>query len=277
MRNWRIVTAAAAVVLALLAAVLVFQYLNEADDRAAEKVEQVQVFVAAKTIPKGISGDQALAENLIESVEYSKKDVPASAIESVDEITGRVSVAEIAEGLPIVASLFVLPSEAGGIATSLEDGEQAISISADPEKGVASWVSPGDNINLILSIDLADKTVENSPSGKVTAFLLPGIEVMSVGTTTVTSTSQEGEEPQVQNSGLLTLKVTPRQAEQIAHAKYLGAQIYLTLNNRGFDAEKFEIPVEIVEGVNLFDQELTFARDYLTKVLAAAESGGGGA
>jgi pilus assembly protein CpaB len=262
--------------LALLAAVLVFQYLNEADDRAEEKIEQVEVFVAAKTIPKGMPGDQALAENLIEQVEYSRKDVPASAIESTDQITGRVAAAEIAEGLPIVENLFVLESEAGGIAPNLSDGEQAITISVDPEKGVANWISPGDNVNLILSIDLSDKTAANTPTGKVTAFLLPGIEVMSVGTTTVTSTPQEGEPAEVQNSGLLTLRVNARQAEQIAHAKYLGGQIYLTLNNRGFDPEEFEIPAEIVEAVNLFDQELTVARDYLSRVVAAAEESGGG-
>jgi hypothetical protein len=75
----------------------------------------------------------------------------------------------------------------------------------------------------------------------------------------VTSTPTDGEQAVTQDLGLLTLEVTPRQALQITHAQNGAGIAYLSLNPQSFDVEDFEIPTEIVEAVNWFDQELTFA------------------
>ncbi len=57
MRNWRVVTAAVTVVLAGLAGLFAYMYLNRADERAQKKVAQVDVYVAKTDIPAGISGE----------------------------------------------------------------------------------------------------------------------------------------------------------------------------------------------------------------------------
>ncbi|GIU87649.1 MAG: hypothetical protein KatS3mg009_2164 [Acidimicrobiia bacterium] len=55
-RNWRVVTAVAAVVLAAVAGVLVWQYTDEADERAEADQELVEVYVAAEPVPRGRLG-----------------------------------------------------------------------------------------------------------------------------------------------------------------------------------------------------------------------------
>lgn len=275
MRNWRIITAAAAVVLAMLAAVLVYQYLNKADERAADKVEQVEVFVATQSIPKGTSIEDAVNNGLIEPRDFTRKDVPPSAVSSTDGLEGSIAASDIAEGQVVVASSFASPSTVSGRAGEIDDGKQAISIQVDPERGVANWIEPADQINVIVTFEYADLTAPDKAPLTTTAFLLPGIEVIGVGSTTVSTTTPEGEQTTTENAGLLTLQVTARQAEQLAHAKSNGAQIYVTLNAPGFDAEEFEIPAEIVEAVNWFDQELTTARQAMDAQRAASDPAGG--
>ena len=80
------------------------------------------------------------------------------------------------------------------------------------------------------------------------------------GTTTTT-------QPQNQPSSLITLQVTPRQAEQIVQGTTLGT-VWLSLNPPDFNAGKFKSPTEIVDA----DQPVQPAAD---RGAAAGRSGAG--
>jgi hypothetical protein len=81
--------------------------------------------------------------------------------------------------------------------------------------------------------------------------------------TTATQTATDGNttttEPQAQPSSLITLQVTPRQAEQIVHGVEMGS-LWLSLNPPDFNAGDFKNPSEIVDQFNLFDQQLNEAQ-----------------
>ena len=64
---------------------------------------------------------------------------------------------------------------------------------------------------------------------------------------------------QNQPSSLITVQVTPRQAEQIVQGTTLGT-VWLSLNPPDFDAGQFKNPTEIVDQINLFNQTLTEAQ-----------------
>jgi hypothetical protein len=104
---------------------------------------------------------------------------------------------------------------------------------------------------------------------KATGFLLPGLKVLAVGSSTVlpaapaagaatptangvTTTTQ----PQSQPSSLITLQVTPRQAEQIVQGTDIGT-VWLTLDPPDFSPGTFKSPNEVVDEINLFDQTLS--------------------
>ena len=72
-------------------------------------------------------------------------------------------------------------------------------------------------------------------------------------------------QPETQPASLITLEVTPRQAEQIVQATTIGT-MYLSLNPPGFDPKKFTTPQEIVEALNLFDQPLSLVQSTLTTI-----------
>lgn len=299
MRNWRVVTAVAAVVLAALAGVLVWQYTNGADERAEQDQELVEVYVAAAAVQRGVSGADALQRELLVVEEMRRADFDRLADPIVPgreaRIRDRIAAATIPEGVPVVAGLFVERGQLQGTALEIEEGMQAISLSVDLPRGVAGFVAPGDSVNVLYSFEA--ETVRTAPGGPVrtglnqrtTAFLVPGAKVLAVDRVTTvgaatgsptTDTNGDGviddrdEATTVPvNAGLITLAVTPRQAEQIAAAMAENAGgVYLTLNPPEFTVEDFQAPTEIVEAVNLYDQPLALLDEVLTQLERAQPS-----
>ncbi|MGQ0824369.1 MAG: Flp pilus assembly protein CpaB [Actinomycetota bacterium] len=295
MRNWRVLTAIAAVVLAALAGFLVWQYVDEADERAEEDLDQVRVLVAAEPIQRGVPTDTLLDEGFIVAENRVERDVPRSALvpEQAEDIRGLVAAGAIAPGEIIVALNFIAAGEVEGTALDIEEGREAITVNVDNARGVGGFIAPNDTVNVVVSLDIQN-SFANTPEaravvGKTTAFLLPGIRVLAVGTTTTfgtqsrTDTDADGDVDQddidtsvPQETGVITLSVTPRQAEQIVHAQAINqGSIYLTLNPKDFDLTTFQTPEEIVEVVNLFDQPLTKVDEVLTQLGNAAAQGNG--
>jgi pilus assembly protein CpaB len=205
--------------------------------------------------------------------------VPASDKALLDLYRGKVASTDIFTGTPVVSGQFVAASQlVNTVAGAIPKGKQAITVSLDQTHAVGGFLTPGDKVNLILNLSITDLTRPNAGKGvRTTSFLLPGVNVIAVGSTTIlpsssgtpgnptngvaTSTTQ----PQTQPASLITLEVTPRQAEQIVQATTIGT-MYLSLNPPGFDPKKFKSPQEIVEALNLFDQPLTLVQSTLTAI-----------
>jgi pilus assembly protein CpaB len=274
-KNWRVLVAVAAVVLAGAAAYLSYEYANKADTRAEKNTQTVNVLVAKGDISKGTTAASALNGGLISTKAIPRGVLPPTYVTNSGDLTGKVAPASIAKGQFIVGDSFVAPAQVSGFEASIPKGEQAISINVDTTHGVAGFVQPGDTVNLLWSGSVTDQQggVPGTPA-RVSAFLVPSLKVMAVGQTTATSapssntsvglttSDQAAGAPSTSNStttanaGLITLEVTPRQAEQIAQGQALGS-FYLTLDAPGVDPSKFTPPAEIVESWNLFDQHLS--------------------
>ncbi len=289
MRNWRVLTAVTAVVLAALAAVLAYQYLGDADERAKEDVELVDALVAKGDIPRGTTGRAALDADLFETRSVPRNAVPEMARANTDGVVDLVASAKISAGQFIVQESFVEPSRLEGFSSTLPEGKQAISVTVDAMRGVAGFVLPNDTVSVLVTLDVEDLTVPvegaaatQLPSITTTAFLIPGVKVLAVDDTTITSavsaapaedgTEGDGSTEAPASSATFTLEVTPRQSLQIAHAMQGAGQVYLTLNPPGFEGKDLTIPAEIVEAFNWFDQELTML-DSVREQLRSASSG----
>ena len=279
MRNWRIISTIAAVVFAAIAGVLVWKYVTSADTRAEQNKGLVSALVAKSRIARGTVFDQALSDNLFETVRIPRDSLPPDRIlpgtpkALLRLYSGKVASTDIFTGTAVVSDQFVASSQlVNTVAGAIPKGKEAITISLDQAHAVGGFVTPGDRVNLILNFDAAVPTkpaAGSAPPGtRTTAFLLAGIKVIAVGSTTVLPASPSAGRPdtnggptstttpQQQPASLITLEVTPRQAEQIVQATTLGT-VSLSLNPPGFDARKFKTPAEIVGAVSLFDQPLS--------------------
>ncbi len=223
----------------------------------------VSVLVAKQQIPKGTTGASAVSGNLLQTEKVPRSVLPADARTDDTGLNGLVASSAIAKGQFIVKDSFVAASQVDGFSTTVKGGKEAISLSVDTTHGVAGFIEPNDSINVLLTFDAEDK-LGSAGTLKTTAFLIPGLRVLAVGSTTAGTTAPQPTNgttdttaaPAAQQ-GLITVEATPRQAEQIAHAMNLGT-IMLSLNPPNFDPTNFKSPAEVVEAFNLFDQPLTF-------------------
>jgi pilus assembly protein CpaB len=279
-RNWRIISTVAAVVLAALAGVLVWKYVTNADTRAEKNKDLVTALVAKDKIARGTVFDQAVSDKLFREVKIPADSLPPDRIlPGTDQALlaiykGKVAATDIFAGTPVVSDQFVQASQlVNTVAGAIPKGKEAITVSLDQTHAVGGFLTPGDKVNILLNF--SPKLITDPATGKArrvneslrtTAFLLPGVKVLAVGSTTILpssgapASSLDGgatttTQPQTQPASLITLEVTPRQAEQIVQATVVGT-IYLSLNPPGFDPTKFTTPQEIIEALNHFDQPL---------------------
>lgn len=282
MRNWRILTAIAAVVLAALAGVLVWRYADDAREDAKKPFTFVTVLVAKSRVPTGTSFDSALRGGLVEREQRVLQSVPETRIDGSltnDQLRRQFANLVAAHDIPATQTLvsedFVGQVELqSGLSGQLESDQakdrnrqlMAVTLTLDDASAVGGFLTPGDTVNVMVSLALdADKWVTGQgPPQHVnfTSFLLPGVKVLAVGSTTArprTATGDtSGTTPTTQapvSRNLITFEVTARQAQQLVHAQAAGT-LYLSLNPPSFKPGTFRDPGEIVEAVNLFDKPL---------------------
>lgn len=235
----RTVAIVAGLVLALVAAVLLWRYVRAADQRALEGATIVDVFVATAGIAEGTTTQTAVQQDLIE-VDQVPNDVrPPGAVTNIEDLNGLAAAAPIQPGAILQLGMFADPTELATQFRELREGEVAISLQVGIPEGVAGNLSQGDQVAIITHIDaqLATTTVTTGPDGGVieateqpevsvtTSQYLTDAEILSVGQRVATTTAEGETAPQNQQdtgSTLVTLAVTLEDAERLVFANNEG-------------------------------------------------------
>lgn len=167
MSSRRTVILIAAVVIGLLSAYLVFNYVNSADDRAEGNARKVDVYKIAKDIPKGTPGADALKAEMIVKDQITAEYKPVTAITDTAIINDKVAVSNLAANQVLVDGMFAdpitsntgfssrvpdkcAPAGLNGSATGQPVTCVAITIKVDDVRGVAGVIVPGDFINILV-------------------------------------------------------------------------------------------------------------------------------
>lgn len=221
MGNRRTLIAAGAIVLAAIAGVMVYFYVSAADQRAQDRVDLVQAFVATGDIPKGTTGDAALSEGLIHAEAVLRGSVPSAAVTDSSDLRGKVAAATVQSRQFITDLTFVAPSEGGGgsLATAMAGKDLvAVTISVDAERGVANQIAPGDRVDIAVVSDVGAD------------YILKDAKVLSVGQETASSASGSNGQPSATaaGTGLITFELSPADALRVVSANRSGT-LYLML------------------------------------------------
>jgi pilus assembly protein CpaB len=283
----RTIVLVVALLLAAIAAFAVWQFLQNVEDEAKEGLELVTVYQAVDFIGEGTEGDLILSQTRAEPVEILQRNAPANAIATEQDLTlvlsGRVAAGPISAGQVLTADQWVVvTTQVQPLAESIPEGKQAMTVSVDTERGVNGFVQPGDRVNVIVTLDIEIRGTETTTGGSdfvegetgqtqeedtsenvtLTRFVLQGLPVLAVGqeirpneedeaTVQVAvddPTAVEGEDATL---GLLTLEVTPEQAERLAYS-FENGSTWLTLVPEDF----VEVRTEGVTINNLFGDDL---------------------
>jgi pilus assembly protein CpaB len=166
---------AVAAVIAALGTLLVFLYVRGADSRADERYSAVQVLRIVKPIAVGETVEAAQAAGKIELGTVPQKDLLPGALTGTEPIAGKVAVAAIYPGEQLISSKF---GDAGtGSALTIPKGKIAISVNLSDPARVAGFVNPGDKVAIFLT------------AAGYTRLLLPNIQIIGAGTTTMVATT----------------------------------------------------------------------------------------
>jgi pilus assembly protein CpaB len=232
--NRRLLILIAAAAIAAVTAFVTFSYLSSADQRAFGDAQLVEVLSVQKDIAKGFPGERALDEGYIATTRIPRKFFPARAVVDAQMLRGKVALAPLVAGVPVVDGNFVDPRVAReSLAQRLGKGMQAVTLAVSEVQGVARLVVPGDRVNMLLTSD------DTAAGGKTTQFVLQGIEVLAVGTSTelqpgerapaaTAAAERQAGQAQTVDSGLITFSVPGLDAARVVQASEVGA-IHLTL------------------------------------------------
>ncbi len=245
----RTVLLIAAIIVAALGTTLVFLYVNGINSRAMADQQPTRVLVAKQLIPAGTTGSAAAAAGSFELKTFPKIAVAPGALSDVKPINDMVAQSPIYPGEEILLSQF--GSRGATQAIPLPAGTVAISVQLSDPARVAGFVSPGSHVVIFATVSAA-APVPGQPTpapsasaaangGNLTAVLLPDVEVVATGATTVIPVTQTNPNGQQQTQQIpqtiLTLAVTPAQAQKVIWASQQG-QLYFGLVNDKSNVKK---------------------------------------
>ena len=138
----RVLTAALAVLLAVLGTVGVLAYVRQADTRAVAGMKAVSVLVARQRIPSGTSAGAALSSGLLASQTLPASSVPADALRDLSGVGGLVTDADIQPGQLLLRPMLVTSAQVtGGLA--LPAGMVAVTLQLCLPEAVAGNLHAG--------------------------------------------------------------------------------------------------------------------------------------
>jgi pilus assembly protein CpaB len=230
----RVLAILIAVVLALVATAALVVYVNGADRRAIADQRPVVVLVAKEAIKAGTRGEDAQNGGLIGTKTVPRQSVVAGGFRSVTQLEGRLAAVDIVKGEQLLQSRWLGAEEVEGRGLlPIPEKHQALSIGLDLTRQVAGFVTPGDNVGMVL-------TMPGANGANTTRFLLQNVRVLAVGATAITTRTAQGGGGRVnqgrggQTLTAITLAIHQNYVERVVHAAEDG-DIYLTLMPRNAD------------------------------------------
>src|SRR5215203_5806096 len=222
----RVLAILIAVVLALVATAAMVVYVNGADRRALAGQQPTYVWVAVKPIPQGMSGEDAQIKKLIDRVPVPTRNALRNRVLSPDQLRNRYADVPIAPGEQLLLERWVGAQDLDGKRLlTIPEGHQAVSVGVDLVRQVAGFVTPGDRVNVAV-------TMPNGENGDATQYVLRHVQVLAVGATALTRSPTQANGGRVnqgrgsQTLTAVTLAVADKDVTPVIFAAEKGS-IYL--------------------------------------------------
>lgn len=216
----RLVIVAVAALVALGSGVGLVQYVSGADARAAASAAPVEVLVATVDVPDGTRFDDALADGRITVSQTLRASLAPTAVTDRSLLTGTVANGVLRAGQVVVEGAFVDPTESRvGVgpptfADDLPAGTVAVSFEAAGAAAVSNLISPGDRVNLLVSVPNAAELGLPDSGGPAIVHVFQNLEIIAIGTAVRPA---DGAKEPVANPGAssYTVAVAPRDAARL--------------------------------------------------------------
>jgi pilus assembly protein CpaB len=203
---------------ALAAAIIVYSALRGQQARIrALSSANISIAVAASDVPAGMILDRAAIKMAL----WPRSQLPEGVTSDPQTLIGKVARTAIPKNIPFVVSSVEDPGSAGGIlSASVPEGMRAVAIAVDEVGDVAGFIQPHSKVDVVLSAAAGS----GEAAGVHSKIVVQNLEVLAVAQTL------ETKDQQAQVARVVTLLVTPIQAERLANANQMGV-LRLALRN----------------------------------------------
>ncbi|HVN20334.1 MAG TPA: Flp pilus assembly protein CpaB [Dongiaceae bacterium] len=201
-----------ALAIGFLAAVYVYRNLQPRNGGTADTA---QVMVAANDLQVGAR----VEERDIKIIRIPNTDLPPGAPRRKADVIGHGVIIPISKGEFILPNRLAGENAGAGLPALIPPGMRAVSVRVNEVVSVAGFVTPGTRVDVLLT---------GTPSGsgeQQTTTVLQNVAVLASGHTLERTSTGEA-----QNTAVITLEVTPEDAQRLALASTEG-HIQLALRN----------------------------------------------
>jgi pilus assembly protein CpaB len=230
-----------AILIGVIAALLIYNYVQGINNRANNDAKLVTVYVAKSDVKKGTTGEAATGSKAIDTAQIPQQFKPATAITTTDQLSKKVALFDIPKNSVIVTDMFVDPATAQ---ISFRDritnkGWVAVSITADSVHEVGGFLVAGDEVNITVPLGPVNPAAASATGWRpanLPNVLFQKVFILAVGdqpalqpgeTVSTAATTTGGA------SGTLTLEVPPAAALYLEAANDTGG-IYLSLVTKDY-------------------------------------------
>ncbi|MDP2940604.1 MAG: Flp pilus assembly protein CpaB [Candidatus Omnitrophota bacterium] len=220
-------------VMALLAAVLMFLYLQqekakiESDKPVMPAAEEVSILQATKDISRG----QIVEKNAVVFKKIPVNFIQPGAISNLDAAVGKIALVDILSGEQITTTKLANPatsltasSSASTLSMMTPPGKRAITISIEPLMAVGGMVRPGDYVDVLANFPLPQEVGGKQTVQLVTVTLFQNVLILAVGTQIRGPTSRGAKQDTTVSpeQNTITVALSPQEAELISFAQEQG-------------------------------------------------------
>jgi len=207
-----------AVIIALIASLLIYGYLQQKGKVKEVAVEIQPVVVAAVDLSWGTR----ITNEMLKKVNFLKGSLTTGYFSDPALVVGRVLIYPVKVNEPIFESrLAPVEVKTGGVAAVISPKKRAIAVKVDKVIGVSGFIHPGNRVDILMTL------ATGRTFNPVTKTILENILVLAVGSETK---ERKGSEEKSSPTDVITLEVTPEEAEKLALATTEG-KLQLALRN----------------------------------------------
>lgn len=175
------------------------------------------VIVAAADLQLG----SELKKEDLQVMNFPQGQAPEGTFSQVSQVLGRGLIVPVVKNEPILNAKLASKEAGSGLPPVIPEGMRAISVRVNEVVGVAGYVLPGNRVDV-----LATQSPTASQSDTTSKVILANVQVLTAGTR-IEQDQEKGKPMQVT---VVTLLVSPEQAERLALASTEG-KIQLALRN----------------------------------------------
>jgi|tagenome__1003787_1003787.scaffolds.fasta_scaffold20471036_1 pilus assembly protein CpaB len=214
--------------------VLVANYVGDVETEVGDKIVVLELKSPVK------ANDAINDEDVTEKV-VPRRWAPRAALTDRTQLVGYVAASDLQPNSILQEGMLETPPQ-------IKQGQREVAILVDASTGVAGRITPGSHVDVIASYGGEDAKPGTTPKPNRSIVIVPGAQVLAVGTPRLKGANGAQEAPQNPSEVVpVTFALNKTQELKVAHAQTFAADLRLALLPEGDPGDR-TLPETIYRG-----------------------------